>query len=108
MESKFGFNSAGLKKVSLVYIIYNYKTLCVYCYEKFNYVPDQINEMEGELPNGCATDFPDVNVLHSFNLEVKPIDGYWQGGVFLFSFEVPEEYNDMVSYLKINYHKGEM
>ncbi|KAK8747906.1 hypothetical protein OTU49_016222 [Cherax quadricarinatus] len=49
--------------------------------------------MESNLPEGCVAKFEDPDTLHSFRLVVSPPEGYWSGGVFVFSINVPEEYN---------------
>ncbi|XP_042209127.1 NEDD8-conjugating enzyme UBE2F-like isoform X1 [Homarus americanus] len=53
----------------------------------------EVSEMESNLPEGCAAKFDDPDTLHSFHLIVTPPEGYWSGGVFAFSINVPEEYN---------------
>ncbi|XP_071545017.1 NEDD8-conjugating enzyme UBE2F-like isoform X3 [Panulirus ornatus] len=53
----------------------------------------EVSEMESNLPEGCVAKFDDPNILHSFCLVVSPPEGYWSGGVFVFSINVPEEYN---------------
>ena len=58
--------------------------------------------MQDNMPEGCTVDFPDVNQLHTFTLLVAPPDGYWAGGKFSFSVHVPEEYNNVVSYLTVS------
>jgi len=46
------------------------------------------------MPPGCSVDFPDPHKLHEFRLRVAPPDGMWKGGAFVFTFSVPEDYND--------------
>ncbi|XP_048389838.1 NEDD8-conjugating enzyme UBE2F isoform X2 [Stegostoma tigrinum] len=41
----------------------------------------------------CKLDFPDANKLYSFQLNVMPDEGYYQGGRFQFETDVPEAYN---------------
>lgn len=55
--------------------------------------------MESNLPEGCTVKFEDPNALHTFRLVVAPPEGYWAGGVFVFSINVPEDYNIAVSML---------
>jgi len=41
--------------------------------------------------------FDDPNKLHQFTLTITPDTGYWCGGKFVFSIEVLEDYNILVS-----------
>lgn len=45
------------------------------------------------MPETCKVHFPDPEILHTFKLEVKPSEGFYVGGKFVFDFEVPEDYN---------------
>ncbi|WAR10508.1 UBE2F-like protein [Mya arenaria] len=54
---------------------------------------DKVQEMEENLPKTCKVDFPNHNILNHFTLNIQPEDGFWSGGKFKFSVEVPEEYN---------------
>ncbi|RXM34156.1 NEDD8-conjugating enzyme UBE2F [Acipenser ruthenus] len=53
----------------------------------------EVAELEANLPNTCKVNFPDVNKLHHFQLDVTPDEGYYQSGKFQFEVEVPEAYN---------------
>ncbi|XP_072337568.1 NEDD8-conjugating enzyme UBE2F-like isoform X5 [Scyliorhinus torazame] len=58
----------------------------------------EVAELEANLPSfisagTCKLDFPDVNKLYSFQLNVMPDEGYYQGGKFQFETDVPEAYN---------------
>ena len=53
--------------------------------------------MEQNLPKNCRLQFDDPNKLHVFSLVINPEEGFWQGGKFKFSIDVPEEYNIVVS-----------
>ncbi|XP_055494443.1 NEDD8-conjugating enzyme UBE2F isoform X2 [Leucoraja erinacea] len=53
----------------------------------------EVAELEANLPSTCKLDFPDANKLHSFQLNVMPDEGYYQGGKFQFETDVPEAYN---------------
>ncbi|MGH0132553.1 UNVERIFIED_CONTAM: hypothetical protein FKN15_067939 [Acipenser sinensis] len=44
-------------------------------------------------PDTCKVNFPDVNKLHHFQLDVTPDEGYYQSGKFQFEVDVPEAYN---------------
>ena len=63
------------------------------------FIYSQVSEMESNLPEGCKVKFDNPDVLHSFQLTICPSDGFWNGGTFLFSIGVPEEYNIAVSML---------
>ncbi|XP_069790453.1 NEDD8-conjugating enzyme UBE2F isoform X1 [Narcine bancroftii] len=53
----------------------------------------EVPELEANLPSTCKLDFPDANKLYSFQLDVMPDEGYYQGGKFQFETDVPEAYN---------------
>ncbi|XP_067844084.1 NEDD8-conjugating enzyme UBE2F isoform X4 [Heptranchias perlo] len=53
----------------------------------------EVAELEANLPSTCKLDFPDANKLYSFQLNVMPDEGYYQGGKFQFETDVPEAYN---------------
>ncbi|MGH0140214.1 UNVERIFIED_CONTAM: hypothetical protein FKN15_070812 [Acipenser sinensis] len=53
----------------------------------------KVAELEANLPNTCKVNFPDVNKLHHFQLDVTPDEGYYQSGKFQFEVDVPEAYN---------------
>ncbi|MBN3272899.1 UBE2F enzyme, partial [Polyodon spathula] len=67
----------------------------------------EVAELEANLPSTCKVNFPDVNKLHHFQLDVTPDircqlplvwqfarnEGYYQSGKFQFEIDVPEAYN---------------
>ncbi|KAK3890107.1 hypothetical protein Pcinc_005914 [Petrolisthes cinctipes] len=53
----------------------------------------EVSEMESNLPEGCTVRFDNPDILHSFRLVVTPPEGFWLGGVFTFTINVPEDYN---------------
>ncbi|KAH3753285.1 NEDD8-conjugating enzyme UBE2F-like [Dreissena polymorpha] len=53
----------------------------------------EVQEMEENLPKTCKANFNDHNTLHLFTLTIAPEEGFWNGGKFKFSINVPEEYN---------------
>ncbi|XP_022242911.1 NEDD8-conjugating enzyme UBE2F-like isoform X3 [Limulus polyphemus] len=53
----------------------------------------EIQEMELTLPATCRVNFENPNELHKFDLNVSPDEGYWQGGKFHFTIDIPEDYN---------------
>lgn len=59
----------------------------------------EVQEMEQNLPSTCSTYFPDPNILAELTLTIKPDEGFWKGGKFMFCINVPEEYNMTVSHI---------
>lgn len=53
----------------------------------------EVSEIESCLPKTCKIDFQNVDDLREFTLTVKPDEGYWKGGMFVFTISVPTEYN---------------
>lgn len=53
----------------------------------------EVSEIQSCLPRTCKIDFEDVDDLREFTLTVKPEEGYWKGGTFVFNIFVPTEYN---------------
>ena len=49
-----------------------------------------LNELE--LPKTCKTEFPDVDDLLNFKLIIYPDEGFYQSGVFTFSFKIGPSY----------------
>jgi len=52
--------------------------------------PPDINELN--LPNTCATDFPDPDDLLNFKLIISPDEGFYRDGRFVFNFRVGSNY----------------
>lgn len=63
----------------------------------------ELQEMGQILPGNCSVYHENANNLGVFTLNIRPNEGYWQGGYFRFAVEVTEEYNMVVSrnYLKL-------
>ena len=57
--------------------------------------------MEDNLPKTCKVYFSDPNQLNLFSLTIYPDEGFWSGGKFKFIVNVPEEYNIVVSAVKV-------
>lgn len=53
----------------------------------------EVQEMHENLTSTCAVEFPWSDELHEFVLTVRPDEGYWRRGAFVFSISVGEEYN---------------
>lgn len=53
----------------------------------------EVQEMEQNLPKTCRVHFDDASILHIFTLTIVPDEGYWQGGKFKFTVNVPDDYN---------------
>lgn len=47
---------------------------------------------ETSLPPTCQVEFPDKDDLMNFKLVIRPDEGYYQGGRFVFSFAVGQSY----------------
>ena len=58
----------------------------------------EVQEMEQHMPHTCRVHFDDPNKLHQFTLTISPDLGYWLAGKFVFSIEVLEDYNILVSF----------
>lgn len=50
-------------------------------------------DLEKYMPDTCKIVFPDPETLCDFLVEVKPSEGFYVGGKFVFNFKVPEDYN---------------
>lgn len=53
----------------------------------------EVSEIQSCLPRTCKIDFEDVDDLREFTLTVRPEEGYWKSGTFVFQVLVPTEYN---------------
>ncbi|UYV67653.1 UBE2F [Cordylochernes scorpioides] len=53
----------------------------------------EVQDLEASLPGTCSVNFDNPNELHRFHLQVKPDEGFWKGGTFVFTVDVPSEYN---------------
>lgn len=53
----------------------------------------EVAELQPELPKTCSVEFGDVDNLRKFMLTIKPSEGYWKGGTFVFEISIPKEYN---------------
>lgn len=53
-------------------------------------IQKDLNELQ--LPKTCTTQFPDPDDLLNFKLELKPDEGFYNQGLFVFSFKVGPEY----------------
>lgn len=57
----------------------------------------EAQEMSQLLPNCCSVHYNNENDLSKFTLTVRPTEGFWEGGIFLFEITVTEEYNMVVN-----------
>ncbi|KAA3672046.1 ubiquitin-conjugating enzyme E2 F [Paragonimus westermani] len=55
----------------------------------------ELQELKTNLSSQCTIHHPDPNKLHEFTLTIKPKEGIWASGTFLFEVIVPEGYNHM-------------
>ena len=75
----------------ITYYPYDACNACMY------YLVTEVQELEQNLPKTCKLRFEDPNKLYSFFLTIVPDESYWQGGLFKFSVDVPDDYNIVVS-----------
>jgi len=61
----------------------------------------EVQEMEANLPVTCSVKFLNINELHRFELIVNPNESFWSGGRFVFSIEIPDDYNFVVGFYLI-------
>ena len=57
------------------------------------FLTQEVSELQSLLPKTCQLQFEDVDDLRGFTLLVRPEEGHWKGGVFVFEVKVPPEYN---------------
>ncbi|CAD5207475.1 unnamed protein product [Bursaphelenchus okinawaensis] len=62
----------------------------------------EMREIEEHLKNAptCKLTFPSTSSLHQMLLTVKPTSGFYRGGTFQFSIDVPPEYNNVPPVVK--------
>jgi ubiquitin-conjugating enzyme E2 M len=54
----------------------------------------EVPELHGDIiPAGCTIHFPNPDDLRSFNITCKVSEGYWKGGTYRFTVNVPINYN---------------
>ena len=54
-------------------------------------IQKDFNDLQ-DLPKSMKITFPDPNNLFEFNLDIKPDDGYYKGGLFKFMVNISTEY----------------
>lgn len=57
----------------------------------------EVPELHSTLPPTCSLSFENPSNLGSFRLIVRPVEGFYEGGTFIFRIEVPADYNILVS-----------
>lgn len=57
------------------------------------FLTQEVSEIQSCLPSTCSIHFEDVDDLRELTLAIRPDEGYWKGGRFLFHILVPLEYN---------------
>lgn len=57
----------------------------------------EAQEMSQLLPTCCSVHYNNENDLSKFTLTVRPTEGYWESGTFIFEITVTEEYNMVVN-----------
>jgi len=54
----------------------------------------EFTDMEETLPTNCQITHHDPNKLHFFQISITaPKESLWTGGIYVFLFDVPEDYN---------------
>lgn len=57
------------------------------------FLTQEVTDIQSCMPKTCQVSFQDVDDLRQFTLTVRPDEGYWKGGTFVFEIHVPTEYN---------------
>lgn len=57
------------------------------------FLTQEVAEIQSCLPASCSIAFEDVDDLREFTLTVRPDEGLWTGGAFVFKVQIPAEYN---------------
>ncbi len=57
------------------------------------FLTQEVAEIQSCLPASCNIAFEDVDDLREFKLTVRPDEGFWVGGSFVFKVHIPSEYN---------------
>eukprot|EP00771_Trimastix_marina_P000856 gnl/Trimastix_PCT/1889.p1 GENE.gnl/Trimastix_PCT/1889~~gnl/Trimastix_PCT/1889.p1 ORF type:complete len:328 (+),score=42.15 gnl/Trimastix_PCT/1889:48-1031(+) len=51
-----------------------------------------LTTIEDDIPPNCRILFSESGDIHRFRAHISPITGFWRGGTFEFSFEIPPTY----------------
>lgn len=57
------------------------------------FLTQEVCEIQSCLPSTCSVHFEDVDDFRKFSLTVKPDEGFWKSGKFVFHIHIPSEYN---------------
>ncbi len=57
------------------------------------FLTQEVSDLQVLLPKTCSLEFKDVDDLRKFTVVIKPEEGYWKGGTFVFLVEIPPDYN---------------
>lgn len=57
------------------------------------FLTQEVSEIQSCMPKTCKVEFQDVDDLRRFTLIIRPEEGYWKGGKFVFEIRIPPEYN---------------
>ncbi len=57
------------------------------------FLTQEVSELQSVLPSSCKLEFKDVDDLRMFTVIIKPEEGFWKGGQFVFIVTIPPEYN---------------
>ena len=57
------------------------------------FLTQEVSDLQGVLPASCTLEFKDVDDLRQFKVVIRPKEGLWKGGKFLFVIQIPPDYN---------------
>ena len=57
------------------------------------FLTQEVSELQPILPSSCSIEFKDIDDLRCFTLIIKPEEGYWKSGRFVFLVKIPSDYN---------------
>lgn len=57
------------------------------------FLTQEVTDLQSLLPSTCSLEFKNVDDLRQFTVIIKPEEGYWKGGRFVFIIRIPPEYN---------------
>ena len=57
------------------------------------FLTQEVSELQSVLPSSCKLEFKDVDDLRMFTAIIRPEEGFWKEGKFVFVIQIPPEYN---------------
>lgn len=67
--------------------------LCKQMSVRSRFLTQEVSEIQSCMPKTCQVNFENVDDLRQFTLTIRPEEGYWKGGTFVFEIKIPAEYN---------------